>query len=161
MRKKIVSDDVKDYILDYIRKNKMTVDQRLPSLRAIAADSGASMPTVQRAVAMLVSEGSLYSKVGSGTFVAERDNEDSSLIGILTPHVDSHVGNFISDSIISIKEALQNAGYCPIILEPPSGFWGERRSEEELKLLKRLLKLGVRGVIADASAAVNSQFGAI
>ncbi len=156
MRKKIVSDDVKDYILDYIRKNKMAVDQRLPSLRAIAADSGASMPTVQRAVAMLVSEGSLYSKVGSGTFVAERDNEDSSLIGILTPHVDSHVGNFISDSIISIKEALQNAGYCPIILEPPSGFWGERRSEEELKLLKRLLKLGVRGVIADASASVNS-----
>ena len=83
MRKNIVSDDVRDFILDYIKDQKITVGQRLPSLRAIAAESGASMPTVQRAVAMLVSEGNLYSKIGSGTFVAERNNVESSLIGIL------------------------------------------------------------------------------
>jgi DNA-binding LacI/PurR family transcriptional regulator len=156
MRKNIVSDDVRDFILDYIKDQKITVGQRLPSLRAIAAESGASMPTVQRAVAMLVSEGNLYSKIGSGTFVAERNNVESSLIGILTPHVDSHVGNFISDSIISIKKTLQKAGYCPVILEPPSGLWGEQRDKEEIKLIKRFLKLDVRGIIADASAAVNS-----
>jgi DNA-binding LacI/PurR family transcriptional regulator len=156
MRKKIVSDDVKDFILNYIKDKKVKVGERLPSLRAVAAESGASMPTVQRAVAMLVSEGSLFSKIGSGTFVAERNNVESSLIGILTPHVDSHVGNFISDSIISIKETLQKAGYCPVILEPPSGFWGEKRDNEEIKLIKRLIKLDVRGIIVDASAAVNS-----
>lgn len=156
MRKNIVSDDVKDFILEYIKNQKMTVGQRLPSLRTIAVESGASMPTVQRAVAMLVSEGRLISKIGSGTFVAEKNDLNSKLIGIAVPHIDTRVGNFVSDAVISIKETLQNAGYCPIVLEPPSGTWGKEREEEELKLIKHFLELGVCGMIVDSSVSIDS-----
>lgn len=156
MRKNIVSDDVKEFILDYIKDQKILVGQRLPSLRAIASESGASMPTVQRAVAMLVNEGRLTSKIGSGTFVAEKNDLNSKLIGIVVPHADNQLGNFVSDAVISIKDTLQNAGYCPIVLEPPSGIWGQERDEEELKLIKRFLGLGVCGMIVDSSASIDS-----
>ena len=156
MRKNIVSDDVKDFIFDYIKNQKMSAGQRLPSLRTIASESGASMPTVQRAVAMMVSEGHLVSKLGSGTFVAEKNDLNSKLIGIAVPHADTHVGNFVSDSVVSIKESLQNAGYCPVVLEPPTGIWGTERDEEELKLIKHFLELGVCGMIVDSSVSINS-----
>lgn len=156
MRKNVSTEEVKSFVLDYIRKNKIASGERLPSLRIIAADSGSSMPTVQRAIAMLVSEGHLISKIGSGTFVAEKYSPDSNLVGVVSPHVDNHVGNFISDATISIKEKLQNAGYCPILLEPPSGTWGPARSEEELKLIKRFLEIGVCGLIVDASVPADS-----
>ena len=156
MRKNISSDDVKDYILEYINDQKMLAGQRLPSLRAIASESGASMPTVQRAVAMLVNDGRLISKVGSGTFIAEKSDLNSKLIGIAVPHNNNQVGNFISDAVISIKKSLQEAGYCPVVLEPPSGTWGKERDEEELKLIKRFIKLGVCGIIIDSSASVDS-----
>jgi GntR family transcriptional regulator, arabinose operon transcriptional repressor len=156
MRKNIVSDDVKDFILEYIKDQKMLPGQRLPSLRAIASESGASMPTVQRAVAMLVNEGRLISKIGSGTFVAEKNDLNSKLIGIAVPHIDNQVGNFVSDAVISIKESLQAAGYCPVVLEPPSGIWGKERDEEELKLIKRFIDLGVCGMVVDSSVSIDS-----
>ena len=156
MRKNIVSDDVKDFILEHIKDQKLLAGQRLPSLRAIASESGASMPTVQRAVAMLVSEGRLISKIGSGTFMAEKKEINSKIIGIAAPHIDNQIGNFISDAIISIKESLQAAGYCPVVLEPPSGIWGKERDEEELKLIKRFLELGVCGIIIDSSVSIDS-----
>jgi DNA-binding LacI/PurR family transcriptional regulator len=156
MRKTVSTDEVKDFVLDYIRRNKIASGERLPSLRIIAAESGSSMPTVQRAIAMLISEGHLISKIGSGTFVAEKYDFSSNMVGVVSPHVDNNIGNFISDAIISIKETLQKAGYCPIVLEPPSGTWGQERAKEEMKLIKRFLELGICGLIVDASVPVDS-----
>jgi GntR family transcriptional regulator of arabinose operon len=156
MRKNVSTDEVKNFVLDYVKKNKIAEGSRLPSLRVIAAESGASMPTVQRAIAMLVSEGHLVSKLGSGTFVAEKSNSSSNIIGVISPHFDNHIGNFISDTVIGIKEKIQSSGYCPVLLEPPSGIWGNERSAEALKLIKRFLDLGVCGLIIDASVPSGS-----
>lgn len=153
MNKKIVTcDEVKPKILDNIRRNRIRAGQRLPSFRALAREFGSSIPTVQRAVSMLVSEGLLTSKVGSGTYVSESSPPSSKFVGVLMPHIPPNAGNFMTDAFVSMRKILLDHGYFPVSVEPTPNTSGQVRDREELELIRKLVSQGMAGIIVDSCA---------
>src|ERR1700709_2505183 len=71
---------LEDALRAAIRDGRLAAGTRLPSTRALAGGLGLSRRTVVRAFAQLTAEGSLESRHGAGTWVAE-----------LAPAVAAHV----------------------------------------------------------------------
>lgn len=157
MSKKIVTcEEVKLKIIDYINKNRIQAGVRLPSFRALAVELGASIPTIQRAVSMLTSEGRLSSRVGSGTYVSEQLKSSNKFVGILLPHIPSSSGNFMTDAFISMRKVFLDHGYFPVSVEPTPNTSGQVRDKEEMELVNRLVAQGMAGIIVDSCASEDS-----
>lgn len=157
MAKKMVTcEEVKPKILDSINKNRIKAGQRLPSFRALAQEYGASIPTIQRAVSMLASEGRLTSRVGSGTYVTEQSQSNSKFVGVLMPHIPQRSGNFMTDAFSSMRKVLLDHGYFPVSVEPTPNTSGEVRDKEELALINKLVAQGMAGIIVDSCASEDS-----
>ncbi|QKW07617.1 substrate-binding domain-containing protein [Streptomyces sp. NA04227] len=61
-------------------------DGRLPTEQQIATDHGVSLNTVRRAVDMLVADGLVYRRQGSGTYITdEEDRTAAAVIGVCVP----------------------------------------------------------------------------
>lgn len=157
MIKKIVTcEEVKPKILDSINKNRIRAGQRLPSFRALAQEYGASIPTIQRAVSMLASEGRLTSRVGSGTYVTEQSQSNSKFVGVLMPHIPQRSGNFMTDAFSSMRKVILDHSYFPVSVEPTPNTSGEVRDKEELALINKLVAQGMAGIIVDSCAGEDS-----
>lgn len=80
---------VRNWLLEYIAREKLEAGDRIPSERILAKALGLSRPTVARAVAELVSEGILMREQRSGTFVgdkaAARRKSGARTVGVLMP----------------------------------------------------------------------------
>lgn len=63
---------IHDQIKDEIERQIWKIGERLPSERDLADQFGVSRMTLRQAITLLVEEGVLERKVGSGTFVASR-----------------------------------------------------------------------------------------
>lgn len=157
MKKNIVTcEEVKPKILDSINKNQIQAGERLPSFRSLAVEFGASIPTIQRAVSMLVSEGRLTSRVGSGTYVTEQSRTNSKFVGVLLPCIAYRSGDFMADAFISMRKVFLERGYFPVSVEPTPNTSGEIRDKEELELIHRLISQGMSGIIVDSCANEDS-----
>ena len=149
-------DEVKKYILNHVERNHLRTGDRLPSLRAIAKKSGASMPTVQRAIAVLVNEGILESRIGSGTYLADDAVPGSKLIGLLAPYVEERSGDFLADSLMAIRQTLQKAGFFPVELN--SSYHFSDSANENIALIKRFIGLNVSGILLEMCEDAESPF---
>lgn len=157
VRKIITCDMVRRQILDYISENKLCAGKRLPPFRTLSARYGVSVPTIQRAVAMLVSDGKLTSRVGSGTYITENVlPAGNKLVGVLMPHYDSRIGNFMGDAFISMREVFVRNGYFPVCIEPIPRLRGRARDEKEFELIIQMIERGVDGVVVCSCAGENS-----
>lgn len=63
---------LKRFILDQIENGDLQPSSRLPSERQLSEEFGVSRTTVRRALDDLAREGHIFTRVGRGTFVAER-----------------------------------------------------------------------------------------
>jgi len=63
---------IKDGLRKMIVTGALAVDERLPSVRALAVDLAINPNTIQRAYAELEAEGFIYSVPGKGSFVSDR-----------------------------------------------------------------------------------------
>lgn len=68
-----------------VNQGRLSPDDPLPSVRAIANEQNLSVTTVQKAFHLLQREGVIYSKAGKGNFVKKDDNGVSQTIHLFLP----------------------------------------------------------------------------
>lgn len=154
-------DEIRLRILNHINDQKIGVGGRLPTFRSMANEYETSIPTVQRAVAMLISEGVLFSKVGSGTYVCSPEacsQKRKQLIGILLPYSHGVAPDFISDALDGLSTLLMEKDFIPVAVSPPPGSRGNCRAEVELALVKHLVAQGIAGLIIASAVAAGDPF---
>jgi GntR family transcriptional regulator, arabinose operon transcriptional repressor len=122
-----------------IDRGELRVGARLPSEQQLAAGSGVSVNTVRRAIALLVEEGLVDRRHGSGTYViattAERRRRYS--IGVLVPSV-----TYYYPQVIAGIEHAASHNDAHVVLAC-SGYDVDR----ELAELERLVESGVDGLL--------------
>lgn len=134
------------------------VGTRIPAHRALAEHYGVSLVTINKALAGLVSDGILRSRVGSGTFVAVRPpvvtvpprGED--MLGFVLRDLSSPFFSLVAHAAQQRAEA---AGYALLLSSSAS-----RRSLEDDQI-RRLRELGVRGLIIVSMSRTYRISGAI
>ena len=148
--------EVRQHILRLISRGGIAPGGRLPTFRVLARDCGTSVPTVQRAVAMLVSEGVLVSRIGSGTYVLERGSRPAGkLLGVLFPSGGNMFRNFCSEAEDAIREVFLAADCVPVVVYPRRALRGRERKEEELKLIRQMLRQGIAGLIVNSGSGLR------
>ena len=88
-----------------IHKGEIADDEALPSERELTALTGASRVTIRKAIDKLVSEGLLYRKQGSGTYVSPRIEAPSSFLSSFT---DDAIGRGDEPEVVWIFKTYSN-----------------------------------------------------
>lgn len=69
---KPIYEQIKDGLRKLVISNSLSADEKLPSVRELAAKLAINPNTIQKAYRDLESEGYIYTVTGKGTFVAKR-----------------------------------------------------------------------------------------
>ncbi|MBE5902501.1 MAG: GntR family transcriptional regulator [Lachnospiraceae bacterium] len=72
-----IYEQIADSLREQIAKKLLMPDEKLPSVREMAAEMSINPNTIQRAVRQLEQEGYVYTVAGRGTFVAQMDQKES------------------------------------------------------------------------------------
>jgi len=123
----------------------MPVGTRLQPHRELAGTYGVSIITINKALAGLVAEGVLHSRVGRGTFVAVRpapiepaSPADRQLLGFVLRDMSSPFFSLVAHAAQQRADA---AGYGLLFAS------SSNRSDREEEQIRRLQALGVQGLI--------------
>ncbi|MCD4823204.1 MAG: GntR family transcriptional regulator [Phycisphaerae bacterium] len=104
---------VKEIIRGHVRSKEFQPGRKLESLTEMARLFQVSRATVAKATSELISEGILYSKVGSGTFVAESAPSKPGIIAVLIP---AQAGIAYGNEILwNIEKVAHKAQYDVVI----------------------------------------------
>lgn len=118
------------------------IGEKLPSQSELASSYGVSLITIKKAVARLVNDGVLFSRVGKGTYVASRfaqvDITKHKTLGLVLKDLKSP---FFSLIVYSVEESASKNGY-DILLSSSSD-----RKEKEDSQIRHFRRLGVDGLI--------------
>lgn len=74
-----VYEQIKNQIITYIRVGVYPAHSKLPSIRAISAETATNVNTVKKAFAELELSGVIYTVPGTGSFVSENALESNSV----------------------------------------------------------------------------------
>jgi DNA-binding LacI/PurR family transcriptional regulator len=124
-----------------IASGEMPVGTQLQPHREMAVSYGVSMMTINKALAGLVSEGLLHSRVGRGTFVATRpsDNENgAATLGFVLRDLSSPFFSLVAHAA---QQRADELGYG-ILFSSSSN-----RLDREEEQIRRFRDLGVKGLI--------------
>lgn len=72
-----IYEQIADSLREQIAKRLLAPDEKLPSVREMAAEMSINPNTIQRAIRQLEQEGYVYTVAGRGTFVAQMDQKES------------------------------------------------------------------------------------
>lgn len=72
-----IYEQIADSLREQIAKKLLMPDEKLPSVREMAAEMSINPNTIQRAIRQLEQEGYVYTVAGRGTFVAQMDQKES------------------------------------------------------------------------------------
>jgi LacI family transcriptional regulator len=134
------------HILGYLIANRLKPGNAIPSIRSIANELSVSSLTVQRAVAGLVRDGVLRTRVGSGTFVAQCPPTSPQVIGVIMPSYDSGDRTvFQTDIVRGTESVLNRCGYRGTIVQVREG----NPVDEEASVVNDILSYGVHGLIVN------------
>ena len=128
---------IADWIRERVAAGELSAGQRIESENQISTMFGASRQTVRHALSLLVLDGMLETRQGSGTFVKggnvkhERQLELSRTVTIISTYVDGYIFLKI---LQSMAEKLEKHGYAVKI-----AFTNNRR-EKERKILQGILE---------------------
>ena len=86
---------IKDNVRQLVVSGALKKDEKLPSVRDMAASLAINPNTIQRAYAELESEGYIYTLSGKGTFVAEVDHSNQFRQQELLPQFDKIVSELL------------------------------------------------------------------
>ena len=96
-----IANDIRSQITD----GEIVDDEALPSERELTAITGASRVTIRKAIDKLISEGLLYRKQGSGTYVSPRIQSPSSFLSSFT---DDAIGRGDEPGVLWIVKSFTN-----------------------------------------------------
>lgn len=85
VQRRLIKFKIADYVMDYIRANKLSANEMLPSENSLAGRFGVSRNVVRGALDHLRSQGKVYARKGKGFFVAEKQRS-------IVYHQDVNVG---------------------------------------------------------------------
>ncbi len=117
-------------------------NQKLPTEAELMRTYGVSRQTVREALSLLVREGLIEKRHGSGTFIAPGvfpDALSSHNIALLVPDVTEYLSQY---SIGETEALLNEAGYTTAV------YCTENRAYREREILLNLLEHPVRGILA-------------
>ena len=86
---------IKDNVRQLVVSGALKKDEKLPSVRDMAASLAINPNTIQRAYRELESEGYIYTLSGNGTFVAEVDHSNQFRQQELLPQFDKIVSELL------------------------------------------------------------------
>ena len=90
-----VYQQIKDNVRQLVVSGALKKDEKLPSVREMAASLAINPNTIQRAYRELESEGYIYTLSGKGTFVAEVDHSNQFRQQELLPQFDKIVSELL------------------------------------------------------------------
>ncbi|MCF0134495.1 MAG: GntR family transcriptional regulator [Blautia sp.] len=129
---------ITEWIWDRLASGELSVGDKLESENQISTKFGISRQTVRRALSVLIQQGILESRQGSGTFVSDhpilprkRKTDLSKTITVISTYIDGYIFLKI---LQTMAETLEEYGYNVKI-----EFTNNRR-EEEKRILESLLK---------------------
>jgi DNA-binding LacI/PurR family transcriptional regulator len=133
-----IAEDIRSRIVS----GKLSVGSQLDSHQRISVSYGVSLITVKKALAHLVNEGLLISRMGKGTYVAAQHPQAARVgarcIGLVLRDLQSP---FFSLIVHAAEEAAYEKGYN-ILLSSSSG-----QAEKEEAQIRNFRKIGVSGMI--------------
>ena len=125
-----------------IAGNKLKADDQLGSHAELASTYGVSVITVKKALATMIYEGIVFSRVGKGTYVAkpapETHRREQRTIGLVLRDIRSP---FFSRTMHAVEDAAYEMGYH-VLISNSSG-----KVEKEEAQIARFRKFGVTGMI--------------
>lgn len=138
----VIADDIRNKII----LKEYLPDTVIPSELQMQEHYGVSRHTVREAVMLLVNEGYLRKRKGSGTYVnAEvqkltNNQTTSKTIGVIT----TYISDYIFPNIIrGIEEGLRSQGYSLMLASTGNDY------EQEKNCLEQMIKQGVQGLIVE------------
>jgi GntR family transcriptional regulator of arabinose operon len=135
--------EVKEYIIDYIRSHNLQANDPISSETEFVKLFALSRHTVRRAISDLVNEGWLYKEQGKGTFVAEplvEEENSSKLIGLITTYINDYI---FPEIIHGVEETLSEKGYTLLLGNT------NNKSDKERMVLKNMLNNKPAGLIIE------------
>ncbi|SHJ34867.1 GntR family transcriptional regulator [Pseudobutyrivibrio xylanivorans] len=142
-----------EFIVNDIKKQinlgAYSVNEKIPSENQLALKYDVTRQTVRHALSVLVSEGYLYSKQGSGTFVAPqlKKRGNSKNIAVVT----TYMSDYIFPRVIQgINKVLSERGYSILLKTTNNSRKGEAWCMEEL------LSKNIDGMIIEPSQSAIS-----
>lgn len=125
-----------------ISENKLVVGQQLKSHKELAQEYDVSIITIKSALSTLIDEGYLFSRVGKGTFVADKQNfknlSSQNSIGLVLKDLKNPFFSLITHTI---EETAYSKNYN-ILLSSSSS-----QIKKEDAQIKNFKKLGAKGLI--------------
>ena len=147
---------IADNIKAKIDEGQLKIGDQLASQKELADEYQVSMITVKKAIADLINEGILFSRVGKGTFVAKKTIpirlSKSPTIGIVLRDIDNPFFSLIAQGF---ENRAYQEGYN-ILLSNSSN-----RMDKEEKQIKHFLELGVNGLIIASMSHVYQKTATI
>lgn len=116
--------------------------EKLPTEDAMVQDYGVSKQTVRSAVGLLVEEGLLVRRQGSGTYAADRRRPQTRTIGVIATYLSEYI---LPSMIRGIEEVTAEAGYQFVLRSTGN------RMDRERDLLKSFLASPVDGLIVEGA----------
>ncbi len=133
---------IKGEIFKDIEDKRLTPGERLPAERKLAKKYDVTRVTIRNAIKILVEQGYLEVRPGSGTYVLDRypkqNNGGNKIIGVLVRDIQRGI---MIDLIRGIEDQAISAGYNTIICNT------ENKWEKANTYVNQLISNGVKGVI--------------
>ncbi|MCG8373148.1 MAG: GntR family transcriptional regulator [Balneolales bacterium] len=133
-----IKEDIKDKISD----KRLGIGEQLKSHKELAEEYDVSLITIKNALSNLIDDGYLYSRVGKGTFVAQRATNGSikhhDSIGLVLQDLKNPFFSLIAHEI---EETAYSKSYNMLLSNSSS------QVKKEENQIKRFKELGVKGMI--------------
>lgn len=147
---------IADDIRRKIASGEIPPGMRIQPFRMLAREYGVSVMTINKAISGLVSEGVLYSRVGKGTFAAEKQVPKQGLNGNLIGFVLRDLTSpYFSEIVRSAEEAAAKEGYHILFSHSANSL------DKEDDQIYRFLDLGVKGLIIASMSRTYTASAAI
>lgn len=135
---------VADVLRREIAEGRYPLESALPTEAELSKRFGVSRQTVRQAVELLVNDGLIYRRQGSGTYVTNRPRRrvGEQVVGVIT----TYITDYIFPSIVRGVESVLSASECVMTLSATYN-----RLDQERALLERVLQSPVDGLIIEGT----------
>lgn len=137
---------IADELRIHITAGKYAGQASLPTEYAIAEEYRVSRQTVRQALAILVNDGLIEKRQGSGSKIIRRDARSEQAIRSSVAVVTTYISDYIFPSILREVEKTLAQHNCT-----PSLFSTQNQVDSERKILMNLLTMPISGVLVEGS----------
>ena len=137
-------EQVRDALLDEIKKGVYEQSLKLPSENELIERFGIARETARKAISDLVRKGLVKRRKGAGSFITKQGQRRSGLIGLLMP--DASSARIFRDFVAEISRLARRNGYEVIVRDLSAGSIAETKVRVR-RMARELIVQNVEGVV--------------